>query len=54
MDGAFKALVSEKGVGVVNDLLRKHREDCTLRLARIANGVEKGYTNGHPKKPTGR
>ena len=49
MDGAFRALVSEKGVGVVNDLLQKHREDCQLRLARIANGADPRYKNGHSK-----
>ncbi len=50
MSGAFKALVSEKGVGVVNDLIRKHREDCQLRLARIANGAHPDYKNGNPKR----
>jgi len=49
MDGAFQALVSEKGVGVVNDLIRQHREDCQLRLARIQNGKDPRYKNGHPK-----
>lgn len=26
-------------------------EDKILRLARIQNGKEPGYENGHPKKP---
>lgn len=27
----------------------KRKEDAELRLARIANGVEPAYQNGHPK-----
>lgn len=51
MDGAFKALISEHGEGVVNDLLRNHREDCQLRLARIQNGAHPDFQNGaKPKK----
>ena len=52
MDGAFKCLVSERGPGVVNDLIRQHREDCQLRLARIQNGVDPDYING--AKPKGK
>lgn len=28
----------------------RHAEECELRLARIMNGKEPGYENGHPKK----
>lgn len=49
MDGAFKAFVRRHGICVVEDFARKHREDCQLRLARIANNAEPEYRNGHPK-----
>ena len=26
-----------------------HKEQCELRLARIMNGAEPAYQNGHPK-----
>lgn len=49
MDGAFKCFVTKFGADVVEDFARKHREDCQLRLARITNGAEPAYQNGHPK-----
>lgn len=34
---------------VVEIARQKFRDDATLRLARIANGVQPEYQNGHPK-----
>lgn len=49
MDGAYQCFKQQFGAGVVEDFARKHREDCQLRLARIQNGADKNYKNGHPK-----
>ena len=49
MDGAFKAFIKQNGTCVVEDFARKHREDCQLRLAKIANGADPKYKNGYAK-----
>lgn len=49
MDGAYKAFVRRFGTDVVEDFARRHKEDCQLRLARIANGKHPDYVNGNPK-----
>jgi len=49
MDGAYKAFIKVHGTDVVEDFARKHREDAQLRLARIQNGADPDYQNGHPK-----
>lgn len=50
MDGAFKAFIRSHGTDVVENFARKHREDCQLRLARIANGADPKYKNGKSAK----
>jgi len=58
MRGAYIQLIKQVGNGVpesrVSEAVERakamHKEKCELRLARIANGAEPGYQNGHPKK----
>ena len=49
MDQAFTAYTKFKGLRVetvvVDDAMRKHREECQLRLARIQNGKDPEYKN---------
>lgn len=51
MDGAYKAFIRRHGTCVVEEFARKSREDAVLRLARIANGADKRYTNGKSLVP---
>jgi hypothetical protein len=45
--------LKQKGLGRTTGAVEKaralHKEECELRLARIANGAEPAYQNGHPK-----
>jgi hypothetical protein len=50
MDGAYQAFVTKFGADVVEDFARKHREDCQLRLAKIANGKHPAYQKGSKVK----
>lgn len=58
MRGAYIQLIKQVGSGVpesrvsaaVERARAAHKEKCELRLARIANGAEPGYENGHPKR----
>lgn len=58
MRGAYIQLLKQMGDGVpqsrvataVEKAKALHKEACELRLARIMNGKEPGYENGHPKK----
>lgn len=58
MRGGYLQLLKQVGAGVpearvasaVERARALHKEKCELRLARIMNGAEKGYENGHPKK----
>lgn len=53
MRGAYTNYLAEKGesryTDVVEKLKARAKEDAELRLARIFNGKEPGYQNGHPK-----
>lgn len=51
MDGAYKAFIRRHGTCVVEEFARKHRDAAQLRLARIANGADKRYTNGKSLVP---
>lgn len=58
MRGGYLQLMKQVGSGVpesrvaqaVERAKARHAEECELRLARIMNGKEPGYENGHPKK----
>jgi hypothetical protein len=54
MRGGYVQLLKEVGASRVSSVIEqakaKHAEECELRLARIMNGKEKGYENGHPKR----
>ncbi|HVI71341.1 MAG TPA: hypothetical protein VM656_07635, partial [Pyrinomonadaceae bacterium] len=53
MRGAYTQYVKSKGVrpeDVVEQAKARHKEQCELRLARIMNGKEPGYKNGHGGK----
>lgn len=56
LDGEFKSFKQGDENCVVQNLARRFKEDAQLRLARIANGVDPKYKNGHPKhkEKTGR
>lgn len=49
MNGSFKAFKQGDKNCVVEDLIRKFREDAQLRLARIANNSHPAYKNGSNK-----
>lgn len=53
MRGAYTNLIAEKGESrytyVVEQMRAKAKEEAELRLARIFNGKEPEYKNGHPK-----
>jgi hypothetical protein len=49
MKGGYFQFIKIKGLPPVDPVERakqKHKDDCTLRLARIANGAEPGYCKG--------
>lgn len=57
MRGAYTQFIKSKGYApsvTSSDATEKaaalHKEQCELRLARIQNGKEPGYENGHPKR----
>lgn len=53
MRGSFVQFVKLEGAKPVCSVAAakaKHKEECELRLARIQNGKEPGYQNGHPKR----
>lgn len=53
MRGAYTNYLAEKGESRYTDAVEKikarAKEDAELRLARIFNGKEPDYQNGHPK-----
>lgn len=53
MRGAYTNFIAEKGESryteVVERIKARAKEDAELRLARIFNGAEPDYQNGHPK-----
>jgi hypothetical protein len=54
MDQAFKCYIRQVGdkrtSDVQEDIMRKRREDALLRLAKIQNGKDPAYVNGHGGK----
>lgn len=57
MRGAYTQFIKSKGYApsltsadTTERAAALHKEQCELRLARIMNGKEPGYENGHPKK----
>lgn len=53
MRGAYTNFIAEKGESRLTDIVEQMKaraaEEAELRLARIFNGVEPDYINGHPK-----
>lgn len=53
MRGAYTNFIAEKGESRYTDVVEKIKaraaEEAELRLARIFNGKEREYINGHPK-----
>lgn len=53
MRGAYTQYIKSKGVkpeDAVEQAAALHKEKCELRLARIMNGKEPKYKNGHGGK----
>lgn len=53
MRGAYTNFIAEKGESRLTDIVEQMKaraaEEAELRLARIFNGAEPDYINGHPK-----
>lgn len=52
MQGAYTSFIKSKGIraaDAVEQARARHKEDCQLRLARIANNAHPEYRNGHAK-----